>query len=318
MNEDAFKGISPGLSKAVDAWNEKKKLQGGAKNMQQFVGAVAAAEGKIPGSWLPNNPNASADAELKEMGVMSPFMSVEMKAPPLNMKNATAENAFHRILVIGDSGTGKTHFIGSMPKPYVADFDNGLATLRGKDVSARRYGPEGWADLKKEVQDWRNGPHYDCETFCLDSLTMASDAAMQHVLSARGRHGQQPDIKDWGDAIREVKDLMGFLTTLPCHVLVTAHNQLIKDEVLGDIQYAPLIYGKDLPVRLPIWFDEVYATTVVSKIEGGKTQSKYQLQVKPDQRNKIIKSRMNTDGKLFDMYEEPDFAALVKKTQPKK
>lgn len=243
----------------------------------------------------------------------SPFIKVDT-TKLFNMQYVNASTpTWSRILLMGDSGTGKTHFIGTMPKPVVLDFDRGLATLAGKDVQAMQMG--GWAELKTEIEKWRTaGAQYGAETLAIDSLTMAADAAMTHVLQKNGRGAGQPTIADWGEAIREVKDLLNVVTTLKCNVVVTAHTQLVKDELLGDVQWVPLIFGKDLPNRLGIWFDEVYLTTVLSTIEGGKKQNSYKLQVKPDSRMKMLKSRMNTDGKLFDMFEEPDFKKLRAKT----
>ena len=298
MNEDAFK----------KAWNSEKAAQ-----LAKLIEGHEKA--KLKGQWkLPQNPDDDASDFFKETGVTSPFMTVKIKPEPISMQNGPTASPYKRILILGDSGTGKTHFIGTMPKPFVSDFDRGLATVQGKDVLFSAYDADSWGDFKKEIQDWRKGPQYERETFALDSLTMASEAALSAVMTKNGRRNAQPTIADWGEAIREMKDVLGYLTTLPCHVVVTAHNQLVRDEILGDIQYLPLIYGKDLPHRLGIWFDEVYATTVQETIEGGVKKISYRLQVKPDGRNKIIKSRMNTDGKLFQQYEEPDFAALTLKT----
>lgn len=247
-----------------------------------------------------------------------PFMAIDLSEPKgmMNLANENVLSAHSRVLIMGDSGTGKTHFVGTMPKPFIADFDRGLTTLLGKDVKAVAYSKEGWQDFKNEVERWRKqGPCYDCETFVLDSLTMAAEAAMYHVLKKNGRLSGQPTIADWGEAIREVKDVLDWVTTLACNVAVTAHIQLEKDEILGDIQYRPLIFGKDLPARLGIWFDEVYATTVQTTIVQGKSESKYRLQVRPDGRNKMIKSRMNKAGKLFEQYEEPDFNQLKNKAK---
>lgn len=249
-----------------------------------------------------------------------PLMTIDLTEPKgmMDLSKESVLTGHSRVLVMGDSGTGKTHFIGTMPKPFVADFDRGLSTLLGQDVKAIAYSKESWLDFKKEIQRWRDvGPNYGCETFAVDSLTMAAEAAMYYVLKKNGRLNGQPTIADWGEAIREVKDVLDWVTTLPCNVVVSAHIQLEKDEMLGDIQYRPLIFGKDLPARLGIWFDEVYSTTVATTLENGKPISKYRIQVKPDQRNKIIKSRMNKNGKLFEQYEEPDFGALKAKTKGK-
>lgn len=243
----------------------------------------------------------------------TPFLKAEINENIIELDQPHATPAFNRILLMGDSGTGKTHFIGTMPSPFICDFDRGTSTLRGKKVKVLPFAMTEWKDFKAEVLAWRGGPQYDCATFCVDSLTMAADAAMTHVLKKNNREAGQPTIADWGEAIREVKDVLGYITTLPCHVVVTAHQELVKDELLGDLQYRPLIFGKDLPARLGIWFDDVFKTVVQTSITGGKQVSAYRLQVKPDMRNQMIKSRMNTDGKIFDMYEDPDYVGLTKK-----
>lgn len=248
---------------------------------------------------------------------MSAILKVEITPPPANLSTLGPVSAQKRILLIGDSGTGKTRFIGTMPKPAVALFDPGGAeTLLGKDVIPLYYeGENGWRDFKTELQEWRKGYKWDRETFALDSLTMAADAAMAFVLKKNGRTTSQPTIADWGEAIREVKDVLGIVTTLPGHVVVTAHAQLVKDELLGDLQWLPLIFGKDLPYRLGIWFGDVWHTTVKTEFKGGVQVSEYRLQMKPDQRMRIIKSRMDPDGKIFNFYETPDYPTLVAKAK---
>lgn len=234
---------------------------------------------------------------------------------PKSLKDDDLRTTFKRILLVGESGTGKTNFLGTMPKPFVADFDNGLETLVGKDVLYRTYAPDadGWVAFAQELDTWRKqGPQYGCETFALDSLSFAADAAMLYVLRKNGRAGQQPQIADWGDAIRQIKDVLGYLTTLPCHVAVTAHLQVEKDELLGGIIYAPLIYGAELPRKIPAWFGEVYITTVQTKLEQGQPKSLYVIQTAPDQRFKLVKTRMGRGGK-FGLTEVPDFQSLVAK-----
>src|SRR4051812_29082645 len=142
--------------------------------------------------------DAQQDAQL-------PFMKVTVPQEPVDLSAPQGGNPYHRILLIGDSGTGKTHFLGTMPKPFVADFDRGLSTLRGQAVKAMAFSPDtGWEPFKAEVNAWRQGAKYDCETFCLDSLTMAADAALTGVMTKNGRKGGQPTVQDWGEAIRNV------------------------------------------------------------------------------------------------------------------
>lgn len=266
------------------------------------------AEPKLP-AWM-QGAETDGDDFIK---VTKPFLAPMEIKNIVDLSSAPHAGQYKRILIMGDSGSGKTRFIGTMPKPFVCDFDRGLNTLQGKPVKAMAFGPDDWNAFAAEVKAWKEGALYGCETFCVDSLSMASEATMNAVMTKAGLYGGQPRVQDWGEAIRKMKDMLGHITTLPCHVVVTAHWQLVRDEMLGDIQYVPLIFGKNLPHLLGIWFDEVYSTIVRTKIEGTAYSTSYDLQVKPDARSRIIKSRMNSTGTLFDQYEVPDFNHLQKK-----
>ena len=248
-----------------------------------------------------------------------------MTAPTMMTKSASSEpmslktyvpGTRSRILLIGDSGSGKTAFAGTTPKPFFADFDRGLATLAGhEDAQAKDFAKEGWEPFWSEVQLWRKqGPQYGCETFVLDSLTTGADALMDAILARKGKAGGQPDIADWGEAIRKVKELMGYLTTLDCNVIVTAHMSVEKDELTGALVRLPLIYGKELQHKLPLYFDEVWCTNVQVKLTGGVPVPEYRVQVVPDQQVKIVKSRLNRHRKLAAQ-ETPDFKQLVAKAK---
>lgn len=243
---------------------------------------------------------------------------VQIPTPrPLKEKPFSSE---HRILLIGDSGTGKTRFMGTLPKPYIIDFDNGLSTLRDHPTAQfTSLGREvdGWIIFKGIVDQWlKSGPQHGAETLCVDSLTFASDACMDYVLTKSHNINGQPTIGEWGEAIREMKDILGKLSVMKAHVCVSAHATLVKDEVTGETFWQPLVVGKDLPSRLPIFFDEVYAPVVQQTLVEGKKKAVYKLQVKPDQKNRLLKSRLDKDGTKFSMFEEPDFTTLLDKTHP--
>lgn len=236
-----------------------------------------------------------------------------MAAELVKLSNVNRRTEFKRILLIGESGTGKTQLIGTMPKPFIADFDRGLTTIAGHpDALSKDFsGDGGWDDFMKEVHLWRTkGPQYGCETFALDSLTTAADANMNSILSKRGAAGAQPGIAEWGEAIRKIKDLMGYLTTMRCHVIVTAHLEITKDEVLGGMVYQPMIYGKELPGKLPIYFDEVWVSDVQVTMDKGEPKTNYRIQIMPDQRIKIVKSRLAKSG-TFTKYVAPDFNIII-------
>ena len=95
-----------------------------------------------------------------------------------------------KILLIGPEGSGKTHFIGTMPKPiYLFSFDKGYHTLAGKPgitvglcMDENRYVPHAYADFKQRFDQLKKGLKYKWpdgkeEPYCtiaLDSLSFLS------------------------------------------------------------------------------------------------------------------------------------------------
>ena len=69
-----------------------------------------------------------------------------------NTKNITVENVELKVLVYGDSGTGKTTFLSTFPNLYVFDFDVGVLSIRGKDVEYDVYYDE---DLEQHTPPLR-------------------------------------------------------------------------------------------------------------------------------------------------------------------
>src|SRR3990167_8683448 len=121
-----------------------------------------------------------------------------------------------RILLLGDTGSGKTSQITTLPgKRYVYVFDsNALNTLKGHDVDYDEYLPthisSAVASLAKGKADPRSTTSSDVyarferefdervgagffdqyDWLCFDSATTLLDLIMDRVLSINGRFGQ--------------------------------------------------------------------------------------------------------------------------------
>jgi len=225
----------------------------------------------------------------------------------MNLKDRTKSQNKH-VLVIGDSGSGKTTFLGSVPDVWIADFDSGLDVLAGKDISYTEFfdgdTPSAWVAFKKELDVWKKEPKGPA--LGLDSITTAAEAALKYILHKNGRFTTgRIEIGDWGQAINEVKDALAKLSVLKCHVIVTAHYQMHKDEQLGGLYFVPLLYGRELPMMVPKFFNDAWRTYV--ELKAGGTEPAYKLQVRPDSRYSTLK---NTLG-IKELSVVPDFSKLI-------
>lgn len=210
-------------------------------------------------------------------------------------------NSNLKVLVIGDSGSGKTVFATSFPgKVFVADFD-------GKVVSAAnhygRHRPEvvQGIDYEDYFENQASADHYakfysklvqfeteakagklSISTFVLDSLTTFFDAFLKEVMrqnpAIKGPAPGIPGLQTYGIATPKFKEQLGRILALPCHIVITAHIDVSKDEVSGEIVRQAKLPGK-LATYLPIVFGEVLRA-YAEQGKDGKTV--YMAQTKSD------------------------------------
>lgn len=207
-----------------------------------------------------------------------------------NAKDIADVNPNISILIIGDSGTHKTFFLGTVPGLYVFDFDRGMAINRGKDIEYDTfkdapYGSNAY-NPKKGIYQWGKawpafvnrintiGADIDKgkweRPLGFDSLTTMSNSARSYVVSSANR---QPEdgmrIQDWGMEMALLETVMDQLTTWPGIKIATAHIQRDVNTVMESVEYLPLVTGK-LAGKLALYFDEVWYTKVAGKGEDKK------------------------------------------------
>lgn len=199
------------------------------------------------------------------------------------------------LLLYGESGSGKTCFASGWPGPvHYCDFDgkvNSAASfLAGNpkldEISYENYAPTDSigtagarfnADIGKMKKEGKLPG-----TLVLDSLTTFSDEIMRYLMKLNPgikrmdtRGAATPAMQDYQVARLFFKQILGELLNLPCNLVVTAHIQVDKDEITGEILRTPMIAGK-LSRELPILFPEVYRSFV--------KDGKYLAQTKTDNR----------------------------------
>ena len=226
---------------------------------------------------------------------------------------------YPRLLIYGASGTGKTHFLGTCPKPFVFDFDNGIETLVGMNIpfQAELYEPlvpGTWERFSRRLQDFEAGRVKDIRTVAIDSLTALCDCAEAHILALNNRTVLTKTQADWGQEISIIEQVLYRMNTISkhYHVVVTSHEQLKEDAVRGETFVVPIVSGKEMPFKIPKWFGEVY------RLYTDRTKEKkpdYRMMTCADRRYSA-KTRL---GGLLAEGEVPDYKVLLGKyaTKPK-
>lgn len=185
----------------------------------------------------------------------------------MNARDITLDNLKVKMLLYGKSGTWKTTHACSFPRPYVFDFDEGMLSQRGRDAeydTIRVY--REFETKLAELESLASSGSFPFGTIVLDSVTTMQETRMNSILEMNSK--KMPTLNEWNILISGTVDLFMRISKLPCHMVVIAHEQLVQDEITGEIMYVPVIAGKKTPAQLPLWFDECYRTQVVMGSKG--------------------------------------------------
>lgn len=226
-----------------------------------------------------------------------------------------------KALISGPVGTGKTRLAITCRRPILFDsFDPGGTTTIRDEIA------QGWiiADTRWEEEDSKNPKMWDawCKemdrrqkgglfdqigTYYLDSATTWTDAAMNLTVKKAGRPGGYPYQNDFMPTMNMIENAIREITSLPCDAIITAHEDIDKDEVTGRIRVGPNFVGKTARQKLPALFDEIYVTQ--AKETSGSVQ--FSLLTRSTGFY-FARTRIGKEG-LFDLYEKPDIKYLLSK-----
>ena len=172
---------------------------------------------------------------------------------------------FTKMLVIGDSGGGKTGALASLAKAgyklRILDCDNALDVLANllrddakalanvhyititEDIkavggAARITQARAWTRAMNCLSTWEDNLGSPSEwgpdtILVIDSLTFLCRYAMNHVLALNNRLNTQPWMSDWGQAQALITSLLGMLYSagFKSNVIVNCHITYIGREV---------------------------------------------------------------------------------------
>jgi hypothetical protein len=227
------------------------------------------------------------------------------------------------ILLTGESGSGKTSILRTAPTPiHVDSFDpGGTKSVRdliekGDVIPDIQYenedfkNPSAFKNWMREFEARRVGKYFnDIATYMLDSTTTFTAAVMNYIQASPGGSGigKVPVWnKDYHPQKVYLEDWLGRLMLLPCHVILTAHLEPIKNDEGSVIGKRFLMTGKGA-ITIPLLFDEIW---VADSKETSKGMSYYVKLVNTG--FLYARSRLAANGVLSK--EEPsDLRAILKK-----
>jgi len=207
-----------------------------------------------------------------------------------------------RSLGMGDSGKGKTHFIGTIcdhGKPFVIDSEGGLKTISDKKFDYVTVNT--WL----EFTDALNWYYANYEEKGYTHLVVDSFTRLQQYCALGIESTGKLTQNQWGELLAHLRKVIDSLTKhCPTALHVTAMAMEAKDELTGGIKIFPNIQGA-FKHDLAGYFDYVFYHDCAPK--DGKTT--YWVQTEGDQRI-CARSRLSSVTRLAK-YEVNDYGIIA-------
>lgn len=229
-----------------------------------------------------------------------------------------------KILLIGNEGSGKTHFIGTMPKPiYLLSFDKGYLTLAGEEgitvglcMDEDRYKPHAFADFKAKFDalkrgakyKWKDGREEPYKTVAIDSLSFLSTFLFDHEQRINNNIDKPGGFAVYGAVKSKMQDIVNQSVMLAEYVVCTALLESTKDDITGEVFMVPSMVGS-MKNEIGAWFDAVFYMQVDKNPNTGNKV--YKMLTVGDRRQKAKLRLPRSIGSAISAIEEPDFQALI-------
>lgn len=239
---------------------------------------------------------------------------------------ATHKPELKKIILIGNEGTGKTHFIGSMPKPiYMFSFDKGYDTLAGMPgltvglcMDENRYAPHAFMDFKAKFEELRKGKKYKWpdgreeayKTIAIDSLSFLSTLLYDHEQKVNNSIDKQGGFGVWGNVKSKLQDIVNQAVLASEYFVCTALLETTKDDITGEIFFVPSMMGS-MKNEVGAWFDAVFYMTVDKSLTDGT--KKYNMLTVGDRRQKAKIRLPSHISNVVSAIEQPSYEGLMKK-----
>lgn len=179
------------------------------------------------------------------------------------LKIQTFAPSSHKIkaVIYGASGSGKTHFAATAPRPIFASAEGGLLSTANMGKQIDFVEIKTVEDLRKLLTFLKDEKH-EYETVVIDSISEINEIIKEGIERKRGRAMQ---LQDWGELSKAIKGILRGFRDLPMHTIFIAQESVEKDD--QKIQkIVPSLNGK--AATEIAYFMDIVGYSYISKTEG--------------------------------------------------
>lgn len=150
-----------------------------------------------------------------------------------------------KAVIYGKPKRGKTHFLGTLPKPLILDFDGGSGPLANRkkfpDFDGKIVEVTSWEDV--EMWYWILATQkHEFESVAWDTVSMAAELKMKEILEGKmqKRSGDtdpyHANMQDYGRNNRYLRTWLPRYKNLPMNVVFVCHERAAEapDEESGE------------------------------------------------------------------------------------
>jgi len=223
-----------------------------------------------------------------------------------------------KLLLIGDSGTGKTGALASLANAgfelFILDLDNGTDILNfvvkdefkknvhietltdtgkmsgsGSNQKIVKLNPQAFPKALALLQRWKDSESGEDfgpvsafgpnRILVVDSLSFLGMAALDYVLAKNGRGGEQPFQADWGEAMRMLEQTLQIIYSTEIKCHVVMNSHITYQQVEGTGITKGLPMG--LGSQLPPKIGRYFNMMLMSKSQGQGDSTKRIVLTKP-------------------------------------
>jgi hypothetical protein len=180
----------------------------------------------------------------------------------LQIEKLTERERYVNALVYGESGTGKTTWASSAPKPILwLESEGGTSSIAPEDMAgidvAKVTGLETYRQALALLQKGDHG----YKTVVLDSFTETAAAILKQIMRAAvqadaSRDEFSPLFSEWGRLTGVMREIARGFRDLPMHTIITALQREDTDELSGRVKVRPRM-SPTLADELPGFMDVV-------------------------------------------------------------